>query len=79
LLAGDQIGHRPGYYPQVMGVGPGETDTLAGPLARLYVHGSSHWQLRFTMEKEEVDNPGPDGPPDAPIGDPLNAGRKKKR
>jgi hypothetical protein len=34
------------WYPQVLGVGPGETDSLAGQGARLFVHGISVWTLR---------------------------------
>jgi len=34
------------WYPQVLGVGPGETDALAGQGARLFVHGISVWTLR---------------------------------
>jgi len=33
------IGFAPGFYPQVMGMGPGETDTLAGQRARLFIQG----------------------------------------
>ena len=42
------IGWGPGYYPQVIGLGPGETDTEVGEGARLYVHGRSKWELVFT-------------------------------
>jgi len=40
--------HLPGYYPQVLGLQPGETDTEAGRVARLYVHGYSNWEVVFT-------------------------------
>jgi hypothetical protein len=43
----DRIGFSPGFYPQVLGIGPGETDKLAGRRARLYVHGVSLWELEF--------------------------------
>ena len=39
-----------GYYPQVMGNGVGETDTLAGNLPRLFVEGVSRWVLQFSKE-----------------------------
>ncbi|MBL9186770.1 MAG: hypothetical protein JNK23_04780 [Opitutaceae bacterium] len=35
------------FYPQVMGLEPGGTDTLAGQVARLYVSGSSRWEIEF--------------------------------
>jgi hypothetical protein len=35
------------FYPQVMGLGPGETDREAGARARLYVGGISEWELEF--------------------------------
>jgi hypothetical protein len=41
------IGFSPGYYPQVLGTQPGETDSVAGKVARLYVHGISYWELVF--------------------------------
>ena len=53
-------GHSPGYYPQVLGTGPGETDTLAGEVARLYVHGWSNWEISFS----KVSPPDPDLDPD---------------
>lgn len=43
----DDIGFGPGYYPQVLGSHEGETDTLAGELARFYVQGVSHWEIIF--------------------------------
>lgn len=42
-----------GWYPQVLGLGVGETDTLAGKEARLYVYGSSRWKLTFRRAKAE--------------------------
>ncbi len=47
LMDGRQIGFRPGYYPQVLGLYPGETDSLAGQKARLYIHGISDWTITF--------------------------------
>ncbi len=35
------------FYPQVMGLEPGGTDTLAGATARLYVGGVSKWEIDF--------------------------------
>jgi hypothetical protein len=42
------IGFDPGFYPQTMGVDAGETDTLAGRTARLYVQGKSNWVIEFS-------------------------------
>jgi len=40
-------GFDPGWYPQVLGIGPGETDSVAGRVARLFVHGRSEWEIHF--------------------------------
>jgi hypothetical protein len=42
-----KVDYDAGFYPQVLGINPGETDTLAGPIARLYVHGRSDWEILF--------------------------------
>ena len=41
-----------GWYPQVLGVRPGETDSVAGRFARLYIYGRSRWELVFFREEE---------------------------
>lgn len=43
----DEVGFGPGWYPQVIGLGDGETDSVAGKKARLYIHGISLWELEF--------------------------------
>jgi hypothetical protein len=43
-----------GWYPQVLGEGPGETDKVAGSLMRLYVYGVSDWEL---ILQPDTDNP----------------------
>ncbi len=48
------IAHKPGYYPQVLGLEEGGTDTLAGRVARLYVHGESHHEIVFLKETPTV-------------------------
>lgn len=60
LLDIEDIGYRPGFYPQVMGLSWGETDTLAGERARLYIHGLSDWEILF--EKPPAPPP-PENPP----------------
>lgn len=47
LVDAKDIGFAPGYYPQVFGLGAGETDTLAGKEARLFIKGFSKWKLVF--------------------------------
>lgn len=42
-----ELMYAEGWYPQVMGSGPGETDSLAGAKARLFVMGRSEWELIF--------------------------------
>ena len=44
------------FYPQVMGLAAGETDTLAGQTARLYVGGISRWEIDFSGEVSEPDS-----------------------
>lgn len=41
-----------GWYPQVLGVEAGETDTVAGRTPRLYVRGFSEWEIVFFREDE---------------------------
>jgi len=57
--------HAPGYYPQVVGLLTGETDTLAGQVARFYLHGVSSWEIVFSPAGDEPD----DGDEDDPIDD----------
>jgi hypothetical protein len=37
-----------GFYPQVIGLTPGDTDKVAGQVARLWVHGRSNWEIVFS-------------------------------
>ncbi len=66
LLAGHEIGYRPGFYPQVIGLGEGETDTLVGHIGRLYIHGQSNWEIVFKRPGEYEKDP--DEPPPGAIG-----------
>ncbi|UYN95389.1 MAG: hypothetical protein KIT25_00105 [Enhydrobacter sp.] len=43
------------WYPQVIGLGPEDGDTLAGGEARFFMSGFSAWTMRF--------RPGPASPP----------------
>jgi hypothetical protein len=52
LLDDSQIGFPPGFYPQVFGSGPGESDTEAGQLPRLFIKGVSLWSLFFDANPE---------------------------
>ncbi len=38
----------PSYYPQILGVNEGETDTVAGQLTRFFIQGRSFWELVFS-------------------------------
>lgn len=49
-----------GYYPQVVGQSIGESDSLAGETARLYVHGVSRWLISFLPGGETGSEPVPD-------------------
>jgi len=48
LLDGESIGFRAGFYPQVMGLEEGETDSVSGWIARFYVQGISNWEIMFS-------------------------------
>ena len=54
-----KVNYDAGFYPQVIGIAPGETDTLSGRTARLYVHGKSLWEVIFQVfvEPEEPQEP----------------------
>jgi hypothetical protein len=41
---------NPAWYPQVIGLNPGDNDTVSGQKARLYLHGVSHWEILFHPE-----------------------------
>ncbi len=36
-----------GWYPQVIGLDPGQSDKQAGKVARFYISGDSHWEIVF--------------------------------
>ncbi len=38
------------WYPQVIGAGPDEGDTLAGADARFFMSGYSAWSIRFERD-----------------------------
>jgi len=44
-----------GWYPEVIGVNPGETDKVLGQTGRLFMSGHSYWEISFYP----TDNPDP--------------------
>jgi hypothetical protein len=48
LIRGKDIAAEHPWYPQVIGLGAGETDTLAGQVARFWVKGFSNWEIVFS-------------------------------
>jgi hypothetical protein len=48
LLDAENIGFRAGFYPQVIGLEEGETDSVSGWYARLYIQGISKWEIMFS-------------------------------
>lgn len=68
-----EFGH---WYPQVIGLGPGETDSLVGQKARFWMFGESEYEIEFYLpgtappeESEEVEEPQQPAPavdPDPP-------------
>jgi hypothetical protein len=64
ILRGDDVPKGPGYYPQFVGLGPGETDSFIGGKARFFIQGVSVWEAEFVQSGPPVDpNPEPDPPP----------------
>jgi hypothetical protein len=55
-----------GWYPQVLGLGPGTTDRTAGRVARLYVYGHSRWEIVFERPAPPEELPDPDQEPPDP-------------
>jgi hypothetical protein len=54
------------WYPQVLGIGPNQTDSVAGRRARLYVFGESNWELIFHRTDEETQAAPPQLPEQEP-------------
>lgn len=44
-----------GWYPEVIGLNPGETDKMLGQTGRLFISGHSYWEISFNP----TDNPDP--------------------
>lgn len=47
IMDGSELPGWSTFYPQVMGLERGSTDTLAGRVARFYVNGTSWWEIDF--------------------------------
>ena len=53
-----------GWYPQIIGMGEGESDSLFGRLARLYIYGHSYYVFLRTGEPDPgAEPPAPPPPP----------------
>jgi hypothetical protein len=61
-----KVTYDAGYYPQVIGTNPGESDTVAGQVARLYVHGRSDWTIVFSKDGPPAESEPVPEPPAAP-------------
>lgn len=59
ILDDSQIPGWSTFYPQVMGLEAGGTDSLAGRVARFYLNGTSKWEIEFSRAVE-VPPPAPD-------------------
>jgi hypothetical protein len=57
ILRSEHLPFGAGFYPQVIGLGPGESDSFAGSLARLYINGYSRWILEFTAATDAAPPP----------------------
>jgi hypothetical protein len=47
IMDPSELAFGPGYYPQVIGTGVGDSDTIAGQFPRLFVQGISKWVIGF--------------------------------
>jgi len=54
-----ETGYHPGFYPQVIGLGAGESDSLVGEIGRLFIMGRSKWEIVF----DRADQPDEQLPP----------------
>ncbi|MDX2178631.1 MAG: hypothetical protein SFV18_03495 [Bryobacteraceae bacterium] len=48
----NQLPVHPGFYPQVLGMEAGESDSRAGQVARFFLHGHSQWEIVFRRPNE---------------------------
>ena len=76
IMDAKNIGFSPGFYPQIVGVDSGETDSFVGKFARLYIKGISKLEIEFYTADEPggfplIPNP-PGPPPDPPVRDRTN-------
>ncbi len=67
------VNQQLGWYPQVIGIEDGETDKLAGQVARLFISGRSFWDIVFhrTGNQEEENLPIPPRPAPRGRGEPI--------
>ena len=68
ILTPRDIGFAPGFYPQLVGTAPGESDSLTGQSSRIFVKGISKWEMVFPVAVDPGSGPDPDPDPDP---DPL--------
>ncbi len=76
ILTPAQIGFAPGFYPQLVGMNPGESDSLTGQVSRIYVKGISRWELVFPYVAPLPPAPEPEPEPEpapAPSPEPTPA------
>ena len=50
------------WYPTILGLGPGETDTYVGETGRLYTWGISEWEIVFLPDNPQEDPIPPPSP-----------------
>jgi hypothetical protein len=63
-----KVSYDAGFYPEVIGTQPGETDTISGQVGRLYVHGRSNWEIIFWKADDLPPEPEPEPEPETPPG-----------
>jgi hypothetical protein len=54
-----RLTHGGSWYPQVVGLGPGDSDTEAGGSARFFMAGRSGWRIRFALRPAGTAAPEP--------------------
>jgi hypothetical protein len=60
LIDGADLPHRGAFYPQIIGLERNGSDTLAGRIARLYLHGVSSWEIEFILPPPPEPEPEPE-------------------
>ena len=73
ILSAAEVPAWSSFYPQIMGLGPGDTDSRAGKIARLYLAGASTWEIEFFPKAVATETPTDPLPAEPPPEEPPTA------